>query len=224
MKATPSFVRKRGAVSGKARVHELAQELGISSRKLLAMLKEQGEFVKSASSMIEAPVARRVRELLASQPVRPRSRPPLSRPTSPAVVVAPQPVTATEAYEIMRIRPATIRQWVSRGYLRRVGSRGQAALYDREDLVKVRNMTEGRRNAPPSFPVLNLPANYHDSLITTTEAATLLGVAASTVRSWVTRGYLVPARRHRHGHLFTIGSVLTAADERTKRIWYGPAR
>ncbi|QCB50874.1 translation initiation factor IF-2 [Rhodococcus sp. PAMC28707] len=47
---------------GKARVHELAKELGVTSKELLARLKEQGEFVKSASSTVEAPVARRVRE------------------------------------------------------------------------------------------------------------------------------------------------------------------
>ncbi|UKD59725.1 translation initiation factor IF-2 [Amycolatopsis sp. FU40] len=47
---------------GKARVHELAKELGITSKEVLAKLKEQGEFVKSASSTVEAPVARRLRD------------------------------------------------------------------------------------------------------------------------------------------------------------------
>jgi translation initiation factor IF-2 len=49
-------------VAGKARVHELAKELGVSSKEVLARLSEQGEFVKSASSTVEAPVARRLRE------------------------------------------------------------------------------------------------------------------------------------------------------------------
>jgi translation initiation factor IF-2 len=49
-------------VAGKARVHELAKELGVSSKEVLARLNEQGEFVKSASSTVEAPVARRLRE------------------------------------------------------------------------------------------------------------------------------------------------------------------
>ncbi|NKV84687.1 hypothetical protein GS930_20725, partial [Rhodococcus hoagii] len=35
-------------MAGKARVHELAKELGVTSKELLARLKEQGEFVKSA--------------------------------------------------------------------------------------------------------------------------------------------------------------------------------
>ena len=46
----------------KLRVHELAKELGTTSKIVLQALKESGEFVKSASSTIEAPVARKMRE------------------------------------------------------------------------------------------------------------------------------------------------------------------
>jgi translation initiation factor IF-2 len=53
-------------VAGKARVHELAKELGVQSKTVLAKLKEMGEFVKSASSTVEAPVARRLREEMAA--------------------------------------------------------------------------------------------------------------------------------------------------------------
>ena len=49
-------------MAGKARVHELAKELGVTSKEVLARLNQQGEFVKSASSTVEAPVARRLRE------------------------------------------------------------------------------------------------------------------------------------------------------------------
>ncbi|HET8598835.1 MAG TPA: translation initiation factor IF-2 [Segeticoccus sp.] len=46
----------------KVRVYELAKELGVESKTLLQHLKDQGEFVRSASSTIEPPVVRRVRE------------------------------------------------------------------------------------------------------------------------------------------------------------------
>ncbi|MEK0377322.1 translation initiation factor IF-2 N-terminal domain-containing protein, partial [Corynebacterium mastitidis] len=46
---------------GKLRVHELAKQLGITSKELLATLKEQGEFVKTASSTIEPPVVKKMR-------------------------------------------------------------------------------------------------------------------------------------------------------------------
>lgn len=46
---------------GKLRVHELAKQLGVTSKELLATLKEQGEFVKSASSTVEPPVVKKMR-------------------------------------------------------------------------------------------------------------------------------------------------------------------
>ena len=45
----------------KVRVYELAKELGVESKTLLNHLKEKGEFVRSASSTIEAPVVRKIR-------------------------------------------------------------------------------------------------------------------------------------------------------------------
>ncbi|MBO0840616.1 MAG: translation initiation factor IF-2 N-terminal domain-containing protein, partial [Sciscionella sp.] len=53
-------------MAGKARVHELAKELGVTSKEVLAKLKDLGEFVKSASSTVEAPVARRLRDAFPS--------------------------------------------------------------------------------------------------------------------------------------------------------------
>ncbi|MFE1538466.1 translation initiation factor IF-2 N-terminal domain-containing protein, partial [Corynebacterium bovis] len=46
---------------GKLRVHELAKELGVTSKELLATLKEQGEFVKTASSTVEPPVVKKMK-------------------------------------------------------------------------------------------------------------------------------------------------------------------
>ena len=45
---------------GKLRVHELAKQLGVTSKELLATLKEEGEFVKTASSTIEPPVVKKM--------------------------------------------------------------------------------------------------------------------------------------------------------------------
>ena len=46
----------------KVRVYELAKELGVESKVVVAKLQEMGEFVRSASSTIEPPVVRRLRE------------------------------------------------------------------------------------------------------------------------------------------------------------------
>src|SRR3978361_204344 len=78
----------RRSVAGKARVHERAQELGGTSKQVLTQLESLGEFVKSASSTVEAPVARKLRDSMngggnggASAPrPRPRARPAPPRP------------------------------------------------------------------------------------------------------------------------------------------------
>ncbi|MFD0822249.1 translation initiation factor IF-2 N-terminal domain-containing protein, partial [Micromonospora zhanjiangensis] len=69
-------------MAGKARVHELAKELGVESKTVLAKLKEMGEFVKSASSTVEAPVARRLRSAFVASAGQ-------SAPTGPAPTPAP---------------------------------------------------------------------------------------------------------------------------------------
>ncbi|HEY4992745.1 MAG TPA: translation initiation factor IF-2 N-terminal domain-containing protein, partial [Nakamurella sp.] len=56
-------------MAGKARVHELAKELGKTSKEIMAKLTDMGEFVKSPSSTIEAPVVRKLRDAFpASKP------------------------------------------------------------------------------------------------------------------------------------------------------------
>jgi translation initiation factor IF-2 len=87
-------------VAGKARVHELAKELGVTSKDVLAKLKELGEFVKSASSTVEAPVARRLRDAYpkngdaAKGGTRSAARPRAAAPkASPAAAKADAPTT-----------------------------------------------------------------------------------------------------------------------------------
>ncbi len=50
----------------KVRVYELAKELGVESKVVMTKLQELGEFVRSASSTVEPPVVRKLREQLAT--------------------------------------------------------------------------------------------------------------------------------------------------------------
>ncbi|MFD1152531.1 translation initiation factor IF-2 N-terminal domain-containing protein, partial [Saccharothrix hoggarensis] len=68
-------------MAGKARVHELAKELGVTSKELLSKLADQGEYVKSASSTVEAPVARRLRDAYAKNDAK--AKPAGARPAPP---------------------------------------------------------------------------------------------------------------------------------------------
>jgi hypothetical protein len=47
--------------SGTARVHELAKVLNLTSKDVLQLLAELGEYVKSAASIVEAPVTDQIR-------------------------------------------------------------------------------------------------------------------------------------------------------------------
>ncbi|MBP2338428.1 translation initiation factor IF-2 [Saccharothrix coeruleofusca] len=66
-------------------MHELAKELGVTSKELLSKLADQGEYVKSASSTVEAPVARRLRDAYAKSEAKPKSgaRPAPPKPQAP---------------------------------------------------------------------------------------------------------------------------------------------
>src|SRR5258707_192600 len=55
----------RESAVAKVRVYELAKEFGVESKAVMAKLQEMGEFVRSASSTIEAPVVRRLKEAFA---------------------------------------------------------------------------------------------------------------------------------------------------------------
>ena len=46
----------------KVRVYELAKDVGMDSKDVLAKLQEMGEFVRSASSTVEPPVVRKFLE------------------------------------------------------------------------------------------------------------------------------------------------------------------
>jgi len=83
------------------RVHEIASEIGVDSKVALAKLKELGEYVKSPSSTIAPPVARKLRAALeadgAAKPAEAaKSASPAPRPASgarpgPAKPAAPTP-------------------------------------------------------------------------------------------------------------------------------------
>ena len=76
------------------RVHEIANELGIDSKIALEKLKDMGEFVKSASSSIAPPVARRLKAALEADGV---AAPAASAPAAPAAKPAPRPAAAKPA-------------------------------------------------------------------------------------------------------------------------------
>ncbi|MGV9769484.1 translation initiation factor IF-2 [Microbacterium sp. NPDC003461] len=114
----------------KPRVHEIAAELGVDSKVALAKLKDLGEFVKSPSSTIEPPVARKLRAALEAEgvakpaggakpadarkkaPARPAAKPgpaapaPKAEPAAPAPAPKPAEAPAAEAAPAAETAPA----------------------------------------------------------------------------------------------------------------------
>ena len=74
----------------KVRVHELAKQLGMESKVVLAKLKEMGEFVTSASSTIEPPVARRLIEAFPNANVEAEKKPVKKAATKKAAAKKPE--------------------------------------------------------------------------------------------------------------------------------------
>ncbi|WP_186778479.1 translation initiation factor IF-2 [Streptomyces salinarius] len=82
----------------KVRVYELAKEFGVESKVVMAKLQELGEFVRSASSTIEAPVVRKLTDAFqqgggngrsAGRPAAPKKAAP--RPSAPSPAQAARP-------------------------------------------------------------------------------------------------------------------------------------
>ncbi|MGV0635673.1 translation initiation factor IF-2 [Mycolicibacillus trivialis] len=113
--ATTAVASWTGEVVAKARVHQLAKQLGVTSKEVLARLSEQGEFVKSASSTVEAPVARRLLESFGGpkpekkEPAKPaaKSAPAAPKPAAPAAPTPPPAPTPTPAPTPPAQQPAT---------------------------------------------------------------------------------------------------------------------
>ncbi|MBJ2121255.1 translation initiation factor IF-2 [Arthrobacter sp. MSA 4-2] len=86
----------------KVRVHELAKELGITSKDAVAKLQELGEFVRSASSTIEAPVVKKLRGAFpangASKTAAAASAPKASAP-APSAPASAEPAPAAPSPE-----------------------------------------------------------------------------------------------------------------------------
>ena len=86
----------------KVRVSALAKEVGVTSKVLLERLNEMGEYVKSASSTVEAPVVRRYQEKFpvdkaapaeaaakpGAAPAKPAAKQSASAPAAPAAAAS----------------------------------------------------------------------------------------------------------------------------------------
>lgn len=153
-------------------------------------------------------------------------------------------VTTSDVAELLGVRPATVRRWVSRGYLPPIGMLGPTHVFRttevyaaRDAIWKRRKATgDGRRGRDDDWylpgrhqPMERIAYKHWDKPITIDNAARIVEVSPSTIRSWIHRGYLtpLPSSTRRSTQLRT-GDVLNAA--RARRLprhlpptWRAPA-
>jgi translation initiation factor IF-2 len=97
----------------KVRVYELAKELGVESKVIMTKLQEMGEFVRSASSTVEPPVVRRLREQLPSDGAaaaapKAASKKAAPRPAAPAASDRPAPAAVPSTPQPAAPQPAAV--------------------------------------------------------------------------------------------------------------------
>ena len=143
----------------KKRVYELAKDFGVDSKTVLDKLKDMGEFVKSASSTVEAPVARKLKNAFqkgeakpgASAAERKTPAPAPSEHRAPAVKPAPvakpglgkKPAAAPHPAESRSAAPAAHVPSSNRGTTPR-DNRNES----RGDMRDARPNREGGENRP----------------------------------------------------------------------------
>jgi transposase len=113
---------------------------------------------------------------------------------SPAELLRYQRVLTTrDVADLYDVTLATVRQWVARGHIAPTGKLGPSNVFDAH---QVREAVEailerswvGRLKGEPA--VGPIPPRYWDAIVTPTEAARLIGVSPSSIRSWLNRGHI----------------------------------
>lgn len=91
---------KTGENVSKVRVHELAKQLGMESKAVLAKLQEMGEFVRSASSTVEAPVVRKLIDMYPNAKPAEEKKPVKKAASKKLTGKAKEEVTAEQAQSL----------------------------------------------------------------------------------------------------------------------------
>ncbi|WP_062318342.1 translation initiation factor IF-2 [Demequina maris] len=145
----------------KPRVHEIAKELGVSSKDLIGKLNELGEYVKGPSSTLEAPVVRKAREAFpaaktasaAPAPAKPAAAKPAAKPGAPK----PGPKPASAPAEPVAEKPAAPAPAASKPAPRPGPKPAEAAEKPAEKAAPAAEKPAAKAAPKPGAPKPNVP-------------------------------------------------------------------
>ncbi|MBV8541473.1 MAG: translation initiation factor IF-2 [Pseudonocardiales bacterium] len=160
-------------MAGKARVHELAKELGVTSKDVLKKLADLGEYVKSASSTVEAPVARKLRDSFPSEAPSAGGRPSHANGAPAGGRVSSGDSTVTHP----AVGGATAKPGPAPSPARRGASAPGDASAGAAPLGVSRRATPGERRMAPGHPAVGEPPSVDDRPAATNSPATPLSAA-----------------------------------------------
>lgn len=221
------------------RVYQAAARLHVSSRRLLVYLDSQDMAHSTASSSLSSEAVVLLQRVTTAEVLNESSRHPRYRPAPRKTYwsweyddwdwddrswqnwVGPAELTTSDAAEAFAVTSATIRQWVRRGYLSPLRREGRSSVFAARE-VHAAAMATGWRNVQPGGPLRRdrydvrpagrlLTADAMNSVVTAEEAASLLSLSPSTIRSWRHRGLLKPIRLSRRTPLYLMADVVSTA-------------
>lgn len=132
-------------------------------------------------------------------------------------------VTTRDVAEMCDVSQATVRQWVRRGHITPIRKDGNSHVFATYEVLVAHERIESRTRAPgrtageQSFSLYafngpSVPAKYHDVVVDIPQAAGLINLSPSTIRSWIHRGHLTPLPSSKpHATRLRVGDVLAAA-------------
>ncbi len=240
------------------RVYQAARRLRVSSQRLLVYLEAHHAPHATASSNLTADGAALLAGATTSQVLLDSARHYRPKPMRREVYwswqqmdpeddwywvderriwknwIGPDQLTTSQAAQAWAVSTATIRQWVHRGYLNPLGTKGRSAVFSALDVLQAAIAT-GDRNQQPGGPLrrdqerrepvaTRVRGKDLQRIVTAEAAAAVVGVSPSTIRSWKRRGHLHPAQRRGRTPLYRVADVLAAArrsPHRPQRLYRG---
>lgn len=135
-------------------------------------------------------------------------------------------ITTRDVADLLDVTQSAVRRWTARGYISPVGKLGPSNLFTTRDVLTAHEEIQTRRKATGKPRLQDryrvelrrfdrIRPKHYDAVMRISEAAQLIDVSPSTIRSWIHRGYLTPLDSSKARAVeLRLGDVIIAARSR----------